>query len=153
THEPIAATTSLAPTRRRLILSDGRNFDTYQITPFWRKVKSDWDAWNARLLAEEPIVRLIRLSDIQLRRGLTHAHAAVSNVSPRSSQYDGNNVQLAPGLDVPGPTHMQRSASNFSPRSSQKEGTSAHVPGPPEPPGLTHMQRSASNFSPRSSQK
>jgi putative transposase len=25
----------------------------------WRKVKSDWDAWNARLLADEPIVRLI----------------------------------------------------------------------------------------------
>jgi putative transposase len=25
----------------------------------WRKVKSDWDAWNARSLAEEPIVRLI----------------------------------------------------------------------------------------------
>jgi putative transposase len=25
----------------------------------WRKVKNDWDAWNTRLLAEEPIVRLI----------------------------------------------------------------------------------------------
>src|SRR5467141_1303417 len=25
----------------------------------WRKVKSDWDAWNSRSLAEEPIVRLI----------------------------------------------------------------------------------------------
>jgi putative transposase len=25
----------------------------------WRKVKSDWDAWNTRSLAEEPIVRLI----------------------------------------------------------------------------------------------
>lgn len=25
----------------------------------WRKVKSDWDAWNARSLADEPIVRLI----------------------------------------------------------------------------------------------
>jgi len=25
----------------------------------WRKVKGDWDAWNARSLAEEPIVRLI----------------------------------------------------------------------------------------------
>jgi hypothetical protein len=24
-----------------------------------RKVKSDWDAWNARALAEEPIVRLM----------------------------------------------------------------------------------------------
>ena len=25
----------------------------------WRKVKADWEAWNARSLAEEPIVRLI----------------------------------------------------------------------------------------------
>src|SRR5271157_2895500 len=25
----------------------------------WRKVKGDWDAWNGRSLAEEPIVRLI----------------------------------------------------------------------------------------------
>ena len=25
----------------------------------WRKVKTDWDAWNARSLADEPIVRLI----------------------------------------------------------------------------------------------
>ena len=25
----------------------------------WRKVKGDWDAWNTRSLAEEPIVRLI----------------------------------------------------------------------------------------------
>ena len=25
----------------------------------WRKVKGDWDGWNARSLAEEPIVRLI----------------------------------------------------------------------------------------------
>jgi len=25
----------------------------------WRKVKGDWDAWNARSLADEPIVRLI----------------------------------------------------------------------------------------------
>jgi hypothetical protein len=24
----------------------------------WRKVKSDWDAWNTRSLAGEPIVRL-----------------------------------------------------------------------------------------------
>jgi putative transposase len=28
------------------------------VSRVWRKVKSDWDAWNARSLAEEPIVRL-----------------------------------------------------------------------------------------------
>jgi putative transposase len=25
----------------------------------WRKIKSDWDAWNVRSLADEPMVRLI----------------------------------------------------------------------------------------------
>lgn len=25
----------------------------------WRKVKGDWDAWNTRPLADEPIIRLI----------------------------------------------------------------------------------------------
>src|SRR5205085_5764697 len=29
------------------------------VSRVWRKVKSDWDAWNARSLDEEPIVRLI----------------------------------------------------------------------------------------------
>ena len=29
------------------------------VSRVWRKVKSDWDAWNARSLATEPIVRLI----------------------------------------------------------------------------------------------
>jgi hypothetical protein len=29
------------------------------VSRVWRKVKNDWDAWNARSLADEPIVRLI----------------------------------------------------------------------------------------------
>src|ERR1700731_2748992 len=29
------------------------------VSRFWRKVKSDWEAWNARPLVAEPIVRLI----------------------------------------------------------------------------------------------
>ena len=29
------------------------------VSRVWRKVKSDWDAWNVRSLLEEPIVRLI----------------------------------------------------------------------------------------------
>src|SRR4051794_20568492 len=29
------------------------------VSRVWRKVKGDWDAWNARSLADEPIVRLI----------------------------------------------------------------------------------------------
>jgi hypothetical protein len=29
------------------------------VSRVWRKVKSDWETWNARSLADEPIVRLI----------------------------------------------------------------------------------------------
>ena len=29
------------------------------VSRVWRKVKGDWDAWNARSLAEEPIIRVI----------------------------------------------------------------------------------------------
>ena len=29
------------------------------VSRVWRKVKADWEAWNGRSLAEEPIVRLI----------------------------------------------------------------------------------------------
>jgi len=29
------------------------------VSRVWRKVKGDWDAWNARSLAAEPIIRLI----------------------------------------------------------------------------------------------
>ena len=29
------------------------------VSRVWRKVKGDWDAWTARSLAEEPIIRLI----------------------------------------------------------------------------------------------
>jgi hypothetical protein len=30
-----------------------------RVSRMWRKVKSDWDAWNTRSLAKEPIVRLL----------------------------------------------------------------------------------------------
>jgi putative transposase len=32
------------------------------VSRVWRKVKSDWEAWNARSLAEEPIVRATSIS-------------------------------------------------------------------------------------------
>ena len=39
-------------------LFDGRvGKDT--VSRVWRKVKSDWEAWNAHPLADEPILRLI----------------------------------------------------------------------------------------------
>src|ERR1043166_666767 len=54
----------------------------------WRKVKSDWDAWNARLLAEEPIVRLI------LER-LDRKATAISLLVVVGVRADGQKVLLA----------------------------------------------------------
>jgi putative transposase len=53
------AGTNTRRVRRALgaLFADGVGKDT--VSRVWRKVKSDWDAWNARSLAEEPIVRLI----------------------------------------------------------------------------------------------
>src|SRR5664280_2285257 len=45
--------------RRALAALFGGAVDKDTVSRVWRKVKSDWDAWNARSLAEEPIVRLI----------------------------------------------------------------------------------------------
>jgi Transposase, Mutator family len=37
----------------------GGEVDKDTVSRVWRKVKGDWDAWNSRSLADEPIVRLI----------------------------------------------------------------------------------------------
>ena len=62
--DALIASTYLAGTNTRRVrralaaLFDGTvGKDTVSRT--WRKVKSDWDSWNTRSLAEDPIVRLI----------------------------------------------------------------------------------------------
>ena len=45
--------------RRALAALFGGAVGKDTVSRVWRKVKSDWDTWNARSLAEEPIVRLI----------------------------------------------------------------------------------------------
>ena len=45
--------------RRALAALFGGAVGKDTVSRVWRRVKSDWDAWNARSLAEEPIVRLI----------------------------------------------------------------------------------------------
>jgi hypothetical protein len=45
--------------RRALSALVGAAVGKDTVSRVWRKVKSDWDAWNARSLADEPIVRLI----------------------------------------------------------------------------------------------
>src|SRR4030081_3817705 len=63
--DALIASTYLAGTntrrvRRALAALFGGAVGKDTVSRTWRKVKSDWDAWNARSLAEEPIVRLDR---------------------------------------------------------------------------------------------
>jgi hypothetical protein len=56
------------------------------VSRVWRKVKSDWDAWNARSLTDEPIVRLILDGTVvRVRRINCRGRSAnLQNSSPES---------------------------------------------------------------------
>jgi hypothetical protein len=53
------AGTNTRRVRRALAALLGGTVGKDTVSRTWRKVKSDWDAWNTRSLAGEPIVRLI----------------------------------------------------------------------------------------------
>lgn len=60
----------------------------------WRKLKSDWDAWNARSLAHEPIVRLI-LDGTMVRVRLDGKATAISLLVVVGVRADGQKLLLA----------------------------------------------------------
>ena len=64
------------------------------VSRVWRKVKSDWDAWNARSLAEEPIVRLI-LDGTVVRVRLDRKATSISLLVVIGVREDGQKVLLA----------------------------------------------------------
>jgi transposase-like protein len=64
------------------------------VSRVWRKVKSDWDAWNARSLAEEPIVRLI-LDGTVVRVRLDRKATAIVLLVVLGVREDGQKVLLA----------------------------------------------------------
>jgi putative transposase len=64
------------------------------VSRVWRKVKSDWDAWNARSLADEPIVRLI-LDGTVVRVRLDRQATAISLLVVIGVRADGQKVLLA----------------------------------------------------------
>jgi putative transposase len=64
------------------------------VSRVWRKVKSDWDAWNARSLADEPIVRLI-LDGTVVRVRLDRKATAISLLVVIGVRVDGQKVLLA----------------------------------------------------------
>jgi transposase-like protein len=60
----------------------------------WRKVKSDWDGWNTRSLAGEPIVRLI-LDGTVVRVRLDRKATSISLLVVLGVRADGQKVLLA----------------------------------------------------------
>ena len=60
----------------------------------WRKVKGDWDAWNARSLKDEPIVRLI-LDGTVVRVRLDKKATSISLLVALGVRQDGQKVLLA----------------------------------------------------------
>jgi transposase-like protein len=64
------------------------------VSRVWRKVKSDWDAWNVRPLADEPIVRLI-LDGTVVRVRLDRRATAISLLVVIGVREDGQKVLLS----------------------------------------------------------
>jgi putative transposase len=97
--DALIASTYLAGTntrrvRRALAALFGGAVGKDTVSRTWRKVKSDWDAWNARSLAEEPIVRLI-LDGTVVRVRLDRKATAVSLLVVLGVRADGQKVLLA----------------------------------------------------------
>jgi putative transposase len=64
------------------------------VSRVWRKTKGDWDAWNARPLADEPIIRLI-LHGTVVRVRLDRRTTSISLLVALGVRRDGQKVLLA----------------------------------------------------------
>ena len=64
------------------------------VSRVWRKIKSDWEAWNVRSLAAEPIVRLI-LDGTVVRVRLDRKATSVSLLVVIGVREDGQKLLLA----------------------------------------------------------
>jgi len=64
------------------------------VSRVWRKVKGDWDAWNKRSLADEPIIRLI-LDGTAVRVRLDKKSTSISLLVALGVRQDGQKVLLA----------------------------------------------------------
>jgi len=80
--------------RRALAALFGGAVGKDMVSRTWRKVKGDWDTWNARSLADEPIVRLI-LDGTVVRVRLDRQATAISLLVVIGVRADGQKVLLA----------------------------------------------------------
>ena len=88
------AGTNTRRVRRALAALFGGAVGKDTVSRTWRKVKSDWDAWNARSLSDEPIVRLI-LDGTVVRVRLDRKATSISLLVVIGVRADGQKVLLA----------------------------------------------------------
>ena len=88
------AGTNTRRVRRALASLFGGAVSKDTVSRVWRKVKSDWDAWNARSLADEPIVRLI-LDGTVVRVRLDRKATSISLLVIIGVRADGQKILLA----------------------------------------------------------
>jgi transposase-like protein len=88
------AGTNTRRVRRALSALFGGAVGKDTVSRVWRKVKSDWDAWNGRSLAEEPIVRLI-LDGTVVRVRLDRKATSISLLVVIGVRADGQKILLA----------------------------------------------------------
>jgi len=97
--DALIAATYLAGTNTRrvrralaAVFAEGVGKDV--VSRVWRKVKTDWDAWNQRDLSQEPIIRLI-LDGTVVRVRLDRKATAISLLVVIGVREDGQKVLLA----------------------------------------------------------
>jgi transposase-like protein len=88
------AGTNTRRVRRALAAVFGGAVSKDTVSRVWRKVKADWDAWNARSLAAEPIVRLI-LDGTVVRVRLDRKATSIVLLVVLGVRQDGQKVLLA----------------------------------------------------------
>src|ERR1700756_1512099 len=88
------AGTNTRRVRRALAAVFGGAVSKDTVSRVWRKVKADWDAWNSRSLAEEPIVRLI-LDGTVVRVRLDRKATSIVLLVVLGVRQDGQKVLLA----------------------------------------------------------
>ena len=80
--------------RRALAAAFGGAVGKDTVSRVWRKTKGDWDAWNVRSLANEPIIRLI-LDGTVARVRLDRRATSISLLVALGVRSDGHKVLLA----------------------------------------------------------
>ena len=88
------AGTNTRRVRRALAALFGGAVGKDTVSRVWRKVKGDWDVWNSRSLAGEPIIRLI-LDGTVVRMRLDKKSTSISLLVALGVRQDGQKVLLA----------------------------------------------------------